>query len=158
MLSRNMRSVGLVNGSRGVVESFIQGDQSSPVYPVVRFDSGQYLVMQRQEEFCGLSGDALLRLQFPLKLAWALTVHKSQGMTLSRAEVDVIVVNVIVVLSLLLMSMISIMIVIVTVSYYCDAIIHFTIHNINICYCIQFLFLFAIDDIIIALFFYLFLV
>jgi len=28
-------------------------------------------------------------VQIPLKLGWALTIHKSQGMTLTRAEVDV---------------------------------------------------------------------
>jgi ATP-dependent exoDNAse (exonuclease V) alpha subunit len=29
------------------------------------------------------------RLQLPLKLGWALTVHRAQGMTLSRVELQV---------------------------------------------------------------------
>jgi hypothetical protein len=51
---------------------------------VVRFDSGVELTVQPTSFFQGGPGGAIVRVALPLKLAWALTVHKSQGMSLTR--------------------------------------------------------------------------
>lgn len=73
------------NGSLGVVSEF------EPVteYPIVEFLNGRTVVMS-PETWELRDGDKKRASisQIPLRLAWAITVHKSQGMTLDAARID----------------------------------------------------------------------
>jgi ATP-dependent DNA helicase PIF1 len=84
MLTKNKSlEDGLVNGSRGVVL-----DIDGAGNPVIMFDSGEQLTIT-QENFEIESGESLVvRRQIPLILAWALTIHKCQGATLTNVITD----------------------------------------------------------------------
>jgi ATP-dependent DNA helicase PIF1 len=92
MLTRNKDlDRNLVNGSRGVVERFERGRDGNSI-PIVRFDSGLITRIDPVESaLYNTSGGegCLVRMQVPLKLAWAITIHKSQGSTLTRASLDI---------------------------------------------------------------------
>ncbi len=89
---------GLVNGSRGIVTGFVTvdgvGEGGTPtrdVVPVVKFLNHEkpmiveYDVWTHEEK----DGKAVSKKQMPLILAWALTVHKTQGCTLEYCELNI---------------------------------------------------------------------
>lgn len=78
---------GICNGSQGVIIDVI-GDTPSTRTPIVKFHNGKVIPIPKQywqsEEYpCIAVG------QIPLCLAYALTIHKMQGTTLTMAEIDI---------------------------------------------------------------------
>ena len=104
MLTRNLWvKTGLCNGAMGFVKFLIYADNSSPpnlpIAVIVQFD--EYTGPSFDASIPRLvpitpilseniySGQVVERQQVPLKLCWAITIHKSQGLTLSKAEIDI---------------------------------------------------------------------
>ncbi|XP_056912691.1 ATP-dependent DNA helicase PIF1 [Takifugu flavidus] len=87
MLTKNLDITrGLVNGARGVVVAFESGKNG---LPRVRFLCGVTEVLKPERwVFKSGGGIHLSRQQLPLKLAWAISIHKSQGMTLDCVEIS----------------------------------------------------------------------
>ena len=83
----------LVNGSRGVVVGFAKSEgapaSEKTEWPVVQFVNGRQQVCRWMEFTKQLyrKGNCT-RMQVPLMLAWAVTVHKSQGMSIDFLKVD----------------------------------------------------------------------
>jgi ATP-dependent DNA helicase PIF1 len=96
MLTSNLwTNARLVNGALGVVEHIVYNPTTSPpeppTYVLVRFDN-----------YVGVPWDELFphtipiipiergnNRQIPLRLAWGLTIHKSQGLTLEKTTINI---------------------------------------------------------------------
>ena len=90
MFVKNNFDMGYINGSMGEVIGFEEDGNIGGMLPKVKLTDGTVLVVEPETwSVDNEAGKTIASLeQVPLRLAWAITIHKSQGMTLEAAEIN----------------------------------------------------------------------
>ena len=84
MFVKNNFEKGYVNGTLGTVSGFNEN-----CFPIITLLNNKTIVAEPATWSVEENGKVRAQIkQIPLRLAWAITVHKSQGMTLDAAQVD----------------------------------------------------------------------
>ncbi|MEK7602054.1 MAG: AAA family ATPase [Patescibacteria group bacterium] len=85
MCTKNNPIGGYVNGTLGKVIGFVRGSGE----PIIETHEGKELIITPLEWALEESGKIRAKVsQLPLRLAWAITIHKSQGMSMDAAAMD----------------------------------------------------------------------
>jgi hypothetical protein len=84
MFVKNNSEKGYVNGTQGTLVEFApNGD------PIVETHDGRRIEVAQESWMIDEEGKVKAEItQYPIRLAWAITIHKSQGMSLDYAEID----------------------------------------------------------------------